>query len=181
MVRVLGNSSERVPLKDLNDCIYYKQLKEYSDQEYASSRDLKRAINDGKIVLLEQNGATRGSADNKGTLQVGSNSGLNAGDLRAILREMLPKDNGGIDVRDAIRDIAPLIVDMVRQEVSKIQVTQGPVSQGPGQTSEFVGPEYVPTISTEGMISNIEAKQIEVSGNETNDALEALRKMQGIK
>jgi hypothetical protein len=182
MIRVLGNSSERVPIKDLNDCIYYKQLKEYSDQEFESSNDLRKAINSGKIVKLEQTVSSRGSADSQGTLQTGSNSALNVNDLKSVLREMFPKGNGGMsgdDVRGAIRDMAPLIVDMVRQEVSKIQV-QGP---GPDQKkqSDFVGPEYIPTVSTEGMVSNIEAKEQTVSGNDANEALEALRKLQGIK
>ena len=53
MVRVLGNSPERVPIEDLNDIIYYKQLKDYTDQEYEKSRDLKRAINNGKLAIIE--------------------------------------------------------------------------------------------------------------------------------
>jgi len=183
MVRVLGNSSERVPIKDLNDCIYYKQLKEYSDQEYASSSDLKRVINAGKIVLLEQVESPRGSTDTKGTLQVGSNSALSAGDLKSILKEMLPKNNGGIsgnDVRDALRDMAPLIVDMVRQEVSKISVSGAPVSETK-LTTEFQGPTYVPSIDISGMTSSIQAKETEHSSDGANEALEALRKMQGIQ
>ena len=178
MIRVLGNSSERVPIKDLNDCIYYKQLKEYSDQEYESSNDLKQAIASGKIVKLEQANSLRGS----GQGQIGSSSGLSVNDLKTVLREMLPKGDGGAsgdDVRGAIRDMAPMIVDMVRQEVSKITVQRtGP---GPQRDSTFMNPEYVPTVSTEGMISNIEAKQTEKSGSEANEALEALRKLQGIK
>lgn len=45
MVRILGNSPERVRIKDLNDVIYYKQQKDYSDQEFEGSKDLqKRSI-----------------------------------------------------------------------------------------------------------------------------------------
>lgn len=55
MVRILGNSPERVKILDLNDVIYYRQQKEYTDQEYESSRDLKKEIEKGRLSLLEQN------------------------------------------------------------------------------------------------------------------------------
>ena len=63
MVRILGNSPERVEVKDLNDIIYYRQLKEYIDQEYEKSKDLKREIQKGRLAEIEKLPAHRGSVD----------------------------------------------------------------------------------------------------------------------
>ena len=42
MVRIMGNSTERVMIEDLGDVIYYKQIKEYTDQEFELSKALQR-------------------------------------------------------------------------------------------------------------------------------------------
>ena len=34
MVRVIGNSPELVEIKDLDDVVYYRQVKDFTDQEY---------------------------------------------------------------------------------------------------------------------------------------------------
>jgi hypothetical protein len=180
MIRVLGNSSERVPIKDLNDCIYYKQQKEYSDTEYASSKDLKKALETGRIVKLEQVPSPRASVDGQGQGNNGSNSSISISDIRAVLREIVPQEGMSEDkIRNAMMEFAPLIVSMVRQEFSKISV-QGPGAT-PVQRTEFVGPEYVPTVTTEGMMSSIEAKTSETSDDDTMSALQALKALQGIK
>jgi len=44
MVSLIGNSPERVAISDPKDVIYYRQVKEYTDQEFDSSRDLKREV-----------------------------------------------------------------------------------------------------------------------------------------
>ena len=173
MVRILGNSSERVEVKDLNDIIYYRQLKEYTDQEYERSKDLKREIQKGRLVKTEELAAPRGSVD----VQEKSVASVSAKDLRIALREVLPEFKGnGIseDIKGAVREIAPLIVDMVRQEVSKIAVTG--VAK-PSVMSPFKGPEYIPDISTEGMKESMKPKEREVSADDMTDNLAALRAM----
>lgn len=52
MIKVLGNDTERVKLTDLNDVVYYKQEKIYSDDDYNRSRDLKRNIENGRLTKL---------------------------------------------------------------------------------------------------------------------------------
>jgi len=180
MIRVLGNSSERVPIKDLNDCIYYKQQKEYSDTEYASSKDLKKALETGRIVKLEQVPSPRASVDSQGN---NGSSSISISDIRDVLREIVPSLQEGMSedkIRNAMMDFAPLIVSMVRQELSKMSI-QGGTTVIPMQRTEFKGPEYVPTVTTEGMVSSIEAKTSETSGEDTMNALQALKAMQGIK
>jgi hypothetical protein len=54
MIKVMGASAERIPLKDLNENIYYRQKRIFSDVEFAKSIDLQRAIKSGKIVVLEE-------------------------------------------------------------------------------------------------------------------------------
>lgn len=54
MVRVMGNSPERVKILDLSDVIYYRQQKEYTDQEFEGSRDLQKEIRKGRITVVER-------------------------------------------------------------------------------------------------------------------------------
>ena len=123
MVRIMGNSSERVYIKDLGDVVFYKQLKEYTNQEYEKSKDLKEALSRGKLVLIEKAEIPRGSVNFP---EFKTETSVNLKDLKTALREVLPEFKNS-DVSDsafkgAVRDIVPLIVDMVRQEILKIAV-----------------------------------------------------------
>jgi len=180
MIRILGNSPERVPIEDLDDIIYYKQIKDYTDQEYESSKDFKRAINKGLLAILEHNKSPRGSVETDGN-QINNKAApsLSIRDLKTALREVLPEIQNKSTVSEnavkgAVREIAPLIVDMVRQEISKIALTGTvPVKK----TSKFMGPEYIPDINTEGLVGNINAKERHTSSDNMNDNLAALRAM----
>lgn len=181
MVRILGNSPERVEIKDLNDVIFYRQLKEYTDQEYEKSKDLKHEIQKGRLAKIEVIETPRGSVD----IQIpGKMSSIDIRDLKVALREVLPefKGNGVSEdsVKTAVREIAPLIVDMVRQEVSKMSVSGVIQEKKPSIThTPFIGPEYIPDINVEGMKDNIKANEREVSADDIAvnlAALKALRK-----
>lgn len=63
MYHVIGNSPKKVELKDLNDCVYYKQQKVYSDSQYRSSVDLQRAIERKSLIVLRQSEDSTGSFD----------------------------------------------------------------------------------------------------------------------
>jgi len=54
MIRVIGTSPRKVPLKDLNDSIYYRQQKIYSDSDHQRSKDLQREIKAGNIMVLSE-------------------------------------------------------------------------------------------------------------------------------
>lgn len=174
----MGNSTERIPIKDLNDVIYYRQIKQYSDAEYNTSKDLKREKDKGHIVILEQSDNVRGSdTDQVQYLRERiSASTVNAQDLKDAIREILPELNKS-DLKGAVRDIAPMIVDMVRQELSKITFNVPAGAQVIDTPAQFQGPTYVPTVSAEGMVSNVEANKSETSSEAAKDALAALRRL----
>jgi len=54
MVLVIGNSPKRVFLKDLDDYVYYKQKKIFSEAQYNMSRDLKEEIKKGSLTVLQR-------------------------------------------------------------------------------------------------------------------------------
>jgi hypothetical protein len=171
MVRVLGNSIERVPVPDLNDVIYYRQIKEYTDQEYEASRDLRKELARGRLTELSRVPTVRGNVSEP----VGKTD-ISA-EIKAAVREAF-SGQGPSDMRSVARELAPIIAEIVRQEVAKIPSSGSPVSQNTAPTrTSFVSPEYVPTISTEGMIGNIEAHQTQTSGTAADEALKALRAM----
>ena len=63
MYYIIGNSPKKVELKDLNDCIYYKQQKVYTDVQYGQSVDLQHAIQRGSVIVLKKSEDTKGSFD----------------------------------------------------------------------------------------------------------------------
>lgn len=179
MVRVMGNSPERVELEDLHDVVYYKQLKEFSTQQLEISKDLKRELQKGRLIVIEQKEVSQGSGEVSPHQWVEPPKSLNLNDLKMALREVLPEfkgDNGVSEntLKGAIRDLAPLIVDMVRQEVTKIGVVKED-TESKTVDSKFEDLIYVPTILDSGLKSNITAKKREVSGDSMSDALKALK------
>lgn len=180
MVRILGNSPERVQIRDLGDVIYYKQQKDYTDQEFESSRDLKKEIQKGNLTILERSKSPRGSVESGGNgsvsiKQTGPSVGLE--DIKRAVREVLPQEQGM-----SLKGLIPTLMDSLRQELSSIVGSRGPSGPSPTVAStEFDGPEFVPSIDTSGMISNIEARKREVSGDEMSSNLEALRKLRQTK
>jgi hypothetical protein len=63
MFYIIGNSPKKVELKDLNDCVYYKQQKVYTDTQYEHSVDLKRAIERKILIVLKKSEDPTGSFD----------------------------------------------------------------------------------------------------------------------
>lgn len=179
MVRVMGNSPERVEVLDLHDVIYYKQLKEFTDQEFENSKDLKKEIGKGRVIKLEQKEVSQGSGEISAHQWIEPPKSLNINDLKNALREVLPELKGGgvseSSIKSSIRDLAPLIVDMVRQEVKNIGFIKQEVRSETVARKKYLEPVYVPTISDAGLKSNITAKKQEVSNDSMSDALKALK------
>lgn len=173
MVRILGNSIERVLVKDLNDVIYYHQQKDYSDQDFEASKDLDKAIKKGSVVVLEKFQPMRGSSGN-GHSDAPAAPAVSLDDIKRAIREVLPEQNSNAD---ALRDIIPLIISTVRQEIQSIVATmpRAQASGLPSSVSEFIGPEYIPDISTEGMVANIRVEAREDKGSDVASSLEALK------
>lgn len=53
MIKVKGADFKTVPLPDIGDRVYFGQEKVFSDAQYAASKDLKKSIESGKLLVLE--------------------------------------------------------------------------------------------------------------------------------
>ena len=181
MWRIIGSSPERVRIPDMGDVIYYRQMKDYSDQDYDSSRDLQRAIQRGALTVMEHT-ATPKSISGSQTAPMYTVMKDTHVDMEAIkqaIRDAMPENKS---IGDSLRDMIPSIVNMVRQEISSAIMTMRPAERGAiapqaVQEPEFVGPEYVPTVTTEGMTSNINIEAKESSGSDVASNLGLLRKL----
>lgn len=170
MVKIIGNSAERVPIRDLGDVIYYRQVKEYTDQEWESSKDLKREHQRGRVVILEKYSTARMSPAS-GTPP----TGVSIQDIKQALKE-LKEENGNGSLKDVMMLLIPAVVDAIKNNMpttSYVPVQSHQVSNA----SSFVGPEFVPTISTKDMVSNIEVSSKQVSSDDLANNLAALRRM----
>jgi len=63
MILVIGNTPQKVELKDLGDYIYYKQQKIFTDAQYNRSQDLQREIQKGSLTILKRADDKSGSFD----------------------------------------------------------------------------------------------------------------------
>jgi len=66
MIQIVGNSAKKVELKDLNDVVFFKQQKSFSDSDYNSSMDLKREIANGRLIVLKRTDDIRPTNDGYG-------------------------------------------------------------------------------------------------------------------
>jgi len=182
MVRVLGNSYERLKINDLQDTIYYKQQKVYTDQEYEGSQDLQREVKKGTITVLERFVNSRNTEASSAQIAIEDIKRAVREELSGNSRDSEPKSNNS----SSINDLLPLLLNSIKQEVSSIlsdRVIQGvpaPEYQRK-QASDFIDESYVPTVSTQGMVSNIKTEAREVSGDNVNSNLEALKALKGLK
>jgi len=170
MVRIIGNSPERVRISDLGDVIYYKQQKDYTDQEFESSKDLQKFCQQGKIIILKRFDAYRPTASDN--VQE-PKAGIDIHDLKRAIREVQSEQGG--KVREAVQEALPLLVQVVREELSSIKTT-GSVTTETSRT-EFMDPNFIPDISTEGMRGNINPDIRNTSANDISSNLDALRKL----
>lgn len=184
MIYIFGNSHERVPIKDLGDVIYYRQKKQYTEQEFQKSRDLQREIQLGRIIKLDQQPEIRNSIPDNLTSPAPTGSvsnGADIHDIRRVITEVITEyKSNSSDTRDMLMGLIPLITDTVREEISKIPVQQVVVSQsGPSQSnkSTFVGPEYIPDVNMDGLKSNVTIEGQNVSSEGVTDSLEALKRL----
>lgn len=67
MYIIIGNSPKKILLKDLNDCIYYKQQKAFTDAQYQHSTELRQAIARGLVIVV------RRTEDKSASFNVSSN------------------------------------------------------------------------------------------------------------
>ena len=178
MWRVIGSSPERIRITDLGDVIYYRQVKDYSDQEYESSKDLRKAIQRGTVTIIEHAITPRSiEKSNGGSHTTVMNSSMDMEAFKQAVREVLPENPS---MKESFREVVPTLVDMVRQEISSALSNvkiQGATVATEATSPEFMGPEYIPDISADGMISNINIEGKEVSGSDVSSNLALLKKL----
>jgi hypothetical protein len=61
MYLVIGNTPQKVELKDLGDYVYYKQQKIFTEAQYTRSQDLQREIQKGSLTILKKTEEKTGS------------------------------------------------------------------------------------------------------------------------
>ena len=181
MVWVFGNSNERVLLKDLNDVIYFRQKKQYTDQEFDSSKDLQREIKNGRIVKLEHKPEIKASLPDNIQAEQPPAPKIDLQDIRRIVTEIVKEHKPEeLDIKSLMMGMIPLIANTIQEEISKIPAQQVYVS-GPGASttskSAYQDPAYVPDISSEGFKSNIQIEDTKVEGGGISGSLEALKKL----
>jgi hypothetical protein len=179
----MGNSPERRKIKDLGDVIYYKQKKDYTDQEFSDSLDLQREIQAGKILLLERLEPIKVTS---------ADTGLKSEDIKSAVADALsrlpkPETVSIEDIKRLIQEtlgnqsqpenIALLIAETIRRELSGI--SQLGIPKVTVTEPSFVGSEYVPTVTTENMKSSIKAAEQTTKGDDVSNSLEQLRKLNG--
>lgn len=181
MVRILGNSTERVPIHDLGDVIYYKQTKDYTDQEFEKSKDIKREITKGRLIILDKFKTPRNPVndDSGSKVTINQHTSVDLETIKKAVKEVLPEAaSSPKSAMDVIKEAIPMLISTVRQEMSSL------ISVGPkvsASSSNYQGPEYVPDISTDGMISHVKPEEKEVDGSDTASTLEALRRLKKSK
>lgn len=165
MVRVLGNSPERVMINDLSDVIYYRQKKEYTDQDFGKSKDLQREINAGRILIIDTHSVRSSIPEVVGAEPARQAQSLNLNELKKVVSDAITEQ------RQDVGDLVPLLISAMRQEMSGI--VQRPVVQ----TKTIDDPTYVPEIiKLDNLKSNIVVESIQTEENLT-DSLDALKKL----
>jgi hypothetical protein len=177
MVWVFGNSCERVPIKDLNDVIYFRQKKQYSDQEFEGSRDLQREIQKGRVIKLEHHPEVRSSLPEDLRVSVSQpRPTVDIAEIRRVITEVVSERKPeGVNLKDLAVNLIPVIAETVRQEVSKIQVS---IDSGSALKTDlkFQDPNYVPEVKTDGLKSNISIEGKQVEGQDVVNSLELLKR-----
>lgn len=181
MVWVFGNSHERVAIKDLNDVIYFRQKKQFSDQEFESSKDLQREIQKGRIIKLEHLPEIKGSIPDSDNLRASVQQTIDLAGIRRVITEVISENKiTGMDIQGLVTSFIPIIAETVRQEV--LRVSEGldlrsSPGLSPSMTSTFTGPEYVSEVKVENFKSNIKIEGQQLEGSGVSDSLNALRNL----
>jgi hypothetical protein len=180
MIWVFGNSYERVPIKDLNDVIYYRQKKQYTDQEFEGSRDLQREIQKGRVIKLEHVPEIKSSLPDSFNVPSPPKPTVDISEIRRVITEVVSAQKPeSTDIKSLVTNLVPLIAETVRQEVSKIQVqtVAGSSQAAVEKTLKFKDTDYIPEVKTDGLKSNITIEGRQVQGQDVANSLELLKRL----
>jgi hypothetical protein len=139
VVRVIGNSIERVILNDISDVIYYRQQKEYTDQEFARSRDLDREIKSGKLIKIEAVQSPRNNAEVVGIQKFDEDKTQEFQDVKQTIRDILKevKPDNSVQGTISINDVRGVVTEVLAEKM-KVTVTSDEIKKAVTEVlSEF--------------------------------------------
>lgn len=111
MYIVIGNSPKKILLKDLNDCIYYKQQKAFTDAQYQHSSELRQAITRGFVIVV------RRTEDKSASFNISSN-------------DVIP------EIKDV--EIGPSKIDQLLERIKELEVNLGRQNQKAKETDSTI-------------------------------------------
>lgn len=121
MYLVIGNSPKKVELKDLKDCVYYKQQKVYSDDQYRKSPDLQDAITRKSLIVLKQSEDKNASFDIPAVCaptEIEIKNSLNRCDINELL-ERIQSSSPGIQKFDQLLERIQNLEKSLQEEKDK--------------------------------------------------------------
>jgi hypothetical protein len=125
MIRVRNEIPDRIPLPELNDCIYYKQEKTFSDEEYSKCLSLQRAIAKGTILVFDRQSEKNASY---GSIPSGIPNNKSSTDV-SVLFEYIKSLESKIDLLKT-SDGSTILADQLMQKIDALEKRlQGPVAQ----------------------------------------------------
>jgi hypothetical protein len=200
MITVLGNSIERIILHDLNDIVYYHQKKRFTDQEYASSKDLQKQIKAGNLIKMGSDpNISNGAVEERLQWPIGGLSASEVGSKQGPVpassaRDQVPVPSStditlavhtalhsALQESEVLKNLGQTVLDAVHtavgKELDKRKVT-GTVesSEKKESLSKPSTPVYVPTVVAKDFKSNIIIEEKSSSDNVSKN-LEALKQM----
>jgi hypothetical protein len=204
MIKVRCEDPETISLPELNDFIYYKQVKTFSEQDYNKCLSLQAAVSKGRVIVLER----REEKNSNHGIPIPSNV---APADTSVLFDYLKSLESKIDQLKT-SDGSTALIDQLNQKIDALEKKlQGPVPQGDsgiketakkleeilGKFSNIAGksdvekkelvseiPEeiYVPNVKVEDGNSHISLKMRTIEKSDSiNEASEALRKLKDKK
>jgi hypothetical protein len=131
MFLVIGNTPQRVELKDLGDYVYYKQQKVFTEAQYIRSQDLQREIQKGSLSVLKRTAEASGSFEipsvSFGTQD--KTSAVESPKLDALMERIQSLEASIKAKSDTIQAPQVDALKAIEEKISKLE-TSAPVIQG---------------------------------------------------
>jgi hypothetical protein len=126
MLHVIGNTPQRVELKDLGDYVYYKQQKVFTDAQYNRSQDLQREIQKGSLTILKRTEEKNGSFELPSVIPTAvpvaptKPDGIDSSSKLDVLLERIQGLESAIHSKSTAQLPADLQSDIIRELTEKI-------------------------------------------------------------
>jgi hypothetical protein len=125
MFLVIGNTPQRVELKDLGDYIYYKQQKVFTEAQYSRSQDLQREIQKGSLTILKRTEEKSGSFEVPSVTYTNvppkENSGVDSSKLDVLLERIQSLELAINTNSKAPKEVQPDVVGILSEKISRLE------------------------------------------------------------